>query len=342
MKKRIRNSSRKILVGVFGAMILISLIILFSSSNSNKIVKNKKYSYESKVTPTYKVNLKQNEYINQNSLDMDKGYLRDLTENVEINYEYLYEGTKATELSTSYFVNATLVIQTTVDGNKVVLVEKEYDLKDEKIQKKTEKQNKIKETVIIDLEQYEAFAESFKDTYGISVDAYLDVTFNVNTNGNFDDEEINAKNSATVKIDLLDKIYKIETNTKDESNSSIYEEYIEKNKTGYIIALIIFAIGVFGIGYIIFNTKDLKLQTNTYKSEKYSILRNYGDRIVELKDNLQLDKKKAIIELINFEEIAKVADELWQPILYFDDKQAKKAYYYVVTDTLIYVVFVGE
>jgi len=323
-------------------MILVSLIILFTSFNSNKIIKDKKYSYESNITPTYKVNLKENEYIADESLGMNKGYIRDLTDSIELTYDYLFEGTEDVKLSTAYDVKGTLVIQTTVNGTKTILVEKEYDLKKENTKKITGKQSKIKETVLIDLQKYDDFAETFKNTYGISINAYLNVTFNAKSNGNLDNEKIESKNSATIKIGLLDKIYNIETNTQSGSNSSIYEEYIKENKTGYIIAIIIFVIGMSGIGYVVFNTKDLKVPVNNYKSEKYSILRNYGDRIVELKENLAIDNKKTIIELINFEELAKVADELWQPILYFDNKQFKKACYYVVTDTVIYIVIVGE
>lgn len=340
-KKRIRNSTRKVLMTVFLSLIIISIIVAIVSSSSKKITKDKEYSYKSSIVPTYTVNLKQNDYIKDKNMQMDKVYLRELTDSIDINFDYNYKGSKNTDINTSYNTKAILVVQTLKSGVKNTIFEKEYNLSNNSKNIKSSLENSFTETINIDIEKYNKIVEDFIGKYGISVNAYLNIVFEANSYSNFNNKDIQSNNKSTIKIDLLDKVYSIETNTNSMDANTLYNEQSHSSKTGYIISAILVIVAIIGIIYIKMYTKDMKLPPNNYKSEKYKILRDYGNRLAQIKTPIE-ETNKTIIELVDFEEIAKVADELWQPILYFDDEKSRKVFYYVVTDTIIYLYVLSD
>ena len=331
-KKRVRKPVRKGMLYMYMAMILLSAIIFIISISSIISIKEEKYSYDSKIESKYKVNMKENKNI---EVDMNEGiYIRDLTENIKIDFDYLYKGTDKLNVHSKYTTYTTLVVQTIVDGQKQIIFEKNYDLEEKEIEEQ-KKEQKISKSVYVDVNKYNQIVEDLKIKYGISLSAYLNVEFDITTK--LQDEKNESKNKSVIKIGLLDRVNKIEKVEDKQKNNIIYKEYTTSNKKGYMISSICLIIGILGIGYVVFGTKEMKLQKDSYKAEKYRILRGYGDRIVSIKNNLEINKNINIIEVISFEEIAKVADELWQPILYFDDIDKKELCYYVMTDTIMYM-----
>ena len=103
-KVKIRKSTR-----YFYIICIMSLIIVLSSSLIQNLLKNntikKKeeiYSYTNEFNYNYDVNLINNKYIDQKTLQMNEVYVTDLIDNIHLNINYDYIGNKASDLEYDY------------------------------------------------------------------------------------------------------------------------------------------------------------------------------------------------------------------------------------------------
>ena len=116
-KKRIQvNNKIKIGKSVRNAMIIISvgfiILALYGIATSlhvgTNVIKERKeiYEYKNKGDIIAKVNLKENQYVEENEVVDGQVYLSDLISDIDIDIEYNFDGSKTEEITYDYKIDA--------------------------------------------------------------------------------------------------------------------------------------------------------------------------------------------------------------------------------------------
>ena len=74
--------------------------------------------------------------------------------------------------------------------------------------------------------------------------------------------------------------------------------------------------------------------TNEYRKELNKFLKLCQDKIVQV--NTNPNENDNIIDVKDFEEIVKVSEELFKPILYYFDNENQEAIFCVITGKITY------
>ena len=82
-------------------------------------------------------------------------------------------------------------------------------------------------------------------------------------------------------------------------------------------------------------TKGLNRIKNEYREEINRILRLCQDKIVKL-DNRPNESGKEVVKVKDFGEIVKLSEELFKPILYWEDKEQEESWFIVMSNSVLY------
>jgi len=168
-----------------------------------------------------------------------------------------------------------------------------------------------------------------------------DITLNIEIEG-LSNEKL--KFNPKVSVELGNKTTKIsgEKNAQNGSNNTGKEAKVSENNKIYAVVLVMVAIYAgFRILYLLFFTQEVLVIKNHYKGKINDIIRSYQDRIVLIKDMPQLSNK-ALINVDNIDEIAKLSEELYKPILCYENEQETETLFVIMSEDTAYVYKVNE
>ena len=353
-KKRIQvNNKIKIGKSVRNSMIIISIGIIIlalygivtSLHVGASVIKEKKeiYEYKNKGDIIAKVNLKENQYVEENEVVDGQVYLSDLISDIDIDIDYNYEGSKSEKVTYDYAIEAIVNASYTSTKDVYDILNKTETLKEVKEQTTEASNFKIKDNLSIDYEKYHQLVKNFKKSMSITADSNLIIRLTVNTKLNVDDKDISNKYVVDYKISVGDKVAIIDKiNNNTETNRIDKEVQVDNfkdinyGKIVFNVIIIIFSLIVLKI--IIFKTEELKVIRNEFKIELNRILKSYEDKIVEIQDlqNIDVEKATKVKDII---QIRKLAEEALVPI-YCYVKDEKEAYFIVTKyeNSYIYIL----
>ena len=353
-KKRIQvNNKIKIGKSVRNAMIIISVGIVILAFygiatslhvGTNDIKERKEiYEYKNKGDIIAKVNLKENQYVEENEVVDGQVYLSDLISDIDIDIEYNFDGSKTEEIIYDYKIDAIVNASYTSTKEVYDILNKTETLKEVKEQKTTSSSFKIKDNLKIDYEKYHQLVKNFKKSMSITADSNLIIRLTVNTKLNVEDKDITNKYVVDYKISVGDKVAIIDKVNNNKDTNSIDKEIqvdnlkdINYGKIIFNVVMIVIALVVLKI--VICRTEELKVIRNEFKIELNKILKSYGDKIVEIQDlqNIDVEKATKVKDII---QIRKLAEEALVPI-YCYVKDEEEAYFIVTKyeNSYIYIL----
>ena len=97
----------------------------------------------------------------------------------------------------------------------------------------------------------------------------------------------------------------------------------------------IIAVSALCLRYVVLNTRSINVLKNSYKVELNRILKSCDEKIVKLNKKLDVEGKE-IIEVKDFGELIKLSEELFKPILYWNNSEKEEAEFFILIDNLIY------
>lgn len=297
------------------------------------------YSYANKFNYTYKVNLIDNPYIDEETLQNKENiYVTDLIKSIDLDLNYEYNANKQSEIKYEYIIKGYIEATYTKDGEEQKIWEKEYVLLDS--QSKTEESNniRIEENLNLNLKEQNNLVKKFEQEMGMNVEAKYIVKLEVKTATNIEGQDVKATYISTINTDLAEKTTKIsgENNKEDKKYiSKQVTEQVQFNMVPIIISILLDIIAIAIIRYVCKKTSPMNRIRNEYRQELNRILRLCQDKIVQVSTQIDI-KNERIIDVKDFGEIIKVSEELFKPILYWCAKDKDEAWFCVVSNHITY------
>ena len=304
-----------------------------------KETKTKKeiYSYTHQFSYNYNVNLLENDYMNEEDLIKNsKFYVTDLIDNIDLNLYYSYEGSNESKINTTYKIIGELQGVYSSDQEEQKIWQKEYILKEEQALNNTTTLVEINENLKLDLKELNDLVKKFEEEMGMTIDAKYIIKVEIVNNANIDGKQENIKYSPQVSIDLGKKVTSISGDNKEETEY-ITREYTSKTDINIVVLVIdvaILSIAIILISKVITSETKVNIK-NEYRQSLNRILKLCEDKIVQISKKPNFDENK-IVDVKDFGEIIKVSEELFKPILYWDNKEKEEAWFVVMSNNVQY------
>jgi hypothetical protein len=297
------------------------------------------YNYTNDFSYDYEVNLLKNKYIEETTLGMDKqAYITDLIDNITLDLKYMYTGSETSDIEYKYSIIGKMAAVYTRDGEEQKILEKDYNLLDERNGKLTEKKLKIDEKIQVDLKDQNGLLKDFEQNMNMSIDATYTIIFNISTITNVEGESVENKITPKIVIDLGKKTTKISGENNQNNTEYVSIKVAESNKKSnvyFVIYGIITVCAFVALRYIITKTEATVIIRNEYRQEINRILRLCQDKIVQVKNRPDLNREK-LIEVKDFGELVKLSEELYKPILFWENKERTESWFIVMSNNTIY------
>lgn len=330
-KKRIRSSTKTIIFIICGVLAVISLISLYSNMFVEETESKEEtiYKYSDQYKQQYKVNLKPNEYMENESLSENEVYVTDLIDKLKLNLNYTYEGETPDKINCTYKVTGKLKSTYSLNGKEEEIWNKEYIILEEKEQNTTEKVLDINEDVDVDLQIYNKLVKDFIDKMEMALTTTLYIQFEANVTAYTNGEMILDQYKNHLEVSIGEKVTKItgkEEDFKQKTEKRTVETIIEKEPIVAVISTIVLIISVYIMLKVQRETKTSNKITNMFKVELNQILGACGDRIVKIDSPIKTIGR-TIIELKDINELVKLSEELYKPILYYQVSNKNEAWF---------------
>lgn len=334
--KKIRKSTKYIFIIIALAIIMIFLCDLFKNISNTEITQTKEiYYFSNNFDYNYQVNLLPNEYVGKiGNIDNVNAYLTNLIDTIDFDLKYEYTGEKESKLKYTYQILGKIQVFYEKNGQKQKVLEQEDVLKQGNEETVISDGFKIEEDLTLDLKQKNTLLNSLKQTTGATLDSKYILELKVNTTTSIDDEIVEEEFSKEIKINLGEKITEIQGNKNNNETKYISKEYKEQSKK--TLSMIVDIIGIcIAIVLLKFAMKSQvqNIIKNEYKKELNKILRLCRDRIIETSTK---PAENNIVDIIDFGEIAKLSEDVNEPILYYFDEKNERAYFYIINNNRTY------
>ena len=334
-------------IGYLSRIVILSLVLIvtvfltrFFALKAINIDEKKEITYKENGILDYKVNLKENEFYEENNLDKGIVYIASLIKNIDIKLDYRFNIDELTNQKYTYDIKAILKIYEKEENKK--LFEKEYKIITNKSKNIYDtKDGYISESLNIDYEYYNGLVSKFKFAYGVDTNSELVVMINIKKDIINNDNSIDIKNerSMQLSIPLSQKTIdiKIEDTNIDETGSIIKADKTTNVNIMYGIAscimLILMVTLLLKLLRLLFMLKQKKSRYDKYVNR---ILKEY-DRLISETSTKPQTEGIEIIKINKFEELVDVRDNLSLPIMYYSITKHQKSWFYISHNDKIYL-----
>lgn len=345
-KKRMRQSTRityiilSIILLIFSLVSFCSTVFMKKSTVNNK----KAYSYDTKFNLEYGVNLKDNEVFEEKTMPMNKSYFTALIDNVDTNIKYNYKASRPNELIYTYSVKGFLTGIYQGRNEEETVIEKEYILLEEKRESVNSDEVNIDENIKIDLKDYIKIIRDIENDFGMEIQTNFKIIFEAQISTTVNEEKVENRYISDVGIDLGKKTTKFIGKLEDSNSKDVLEEISDIKEINIFIVIldiILFSIGLMIIRYIYSKTIIARNLKSKYKVELNKILRLCQDKIVQVSTQVEVNRGE-IIDVRDFGELIKLAEEIGKPIICWIDKENDEAHFCVISGGITYKYILKE
>lgn len=328
-----------IIIAILAAMALsIWAIVRSVSQEPSQGKKLYDYSYNSNIS--YKVYLKPNNFFTSQYLGMNKQYITSLIDHIEVDTKYNFQSSEDLDYTYSYELVATAKGTYSESESKMVEVwSKAYQILPSETKSGNGKTISINKNVNIDYNKYNQVMTDFRNEFGLSVDARVDVAFKINITGGIkgEDNTLQESNVMALQIPLLKPTMEIKPDYVNSGHETIYKE--SSSNGGMNVVLLIFGIVVLVFALVLLKVFVSKLLATTKKSEYVlnlnKILKEYGDIIAEA-DNIPDLTKYDVVNIKQFNDLVDIEEELHSPIICNEIREDLESWFLVFHDQTAY------
>ncbi len=323
------------------AIMIASIVSLVKNLNPSQTGQEELYSYTYNSNLNYKVYLKDNSYFTTPYIGMNKQYITSLIDHINVDATYVFESTEDLDYSYNYEIVATArgLYQNT-EGKDVEIWSKAYPVANQANQTGSGKTFTINKNVNLDYEQYNKIMTDFRNQYGLSIDARVDLSMVVNITAGLHgatEKGLKETNTMTLEIPLLQQTINIKPNYVNHGSNTIYKS--ASDQADINVPIVILSAVVLIITLVAFKVLVKSLLAVTRKSEYVlalnKILKEYGDIIAETHNMPDIDKYD-IINVKNFNDLVDVEEELHSPILYFEVREDYESVFVIISGNTLY------
>lgn len=305
-------------------ILIIFLVSIKMISDSFTFVSPKKieYAYNIKQNIDYKVYLFDNSYIDAEYIEKDELYMADLIKNIDIEFKYNYSGSKVIPVRYEYDIKGIIngSYQTDGEGDSK-LWKKEYTLLNVQTGQVNDVNNiNIVEKLDLDYKYYDDIVSNFRKELKLPIDATFDIVMTINLFGEGDLlGKLVDTQTLSMSIPLNSQVFKIDESYEPQISKSIMTQDELKsviNIKRIICGILIAIVGI--VLFVVFFDKifNMKQKTN-YEQKLNKILREYGDVIVEIINQTNINDL-SVVEVKAFNEMIDLEEELRIPIMFYE------------------------
>lgn len=344
-----KKGSKIILKQWVQVFLLIVILVIMAGSiwaitksiTGGKDQKEELYTYSYNSNLSYRVFLKDNAFFTTKTLGMNKQYIASLIDKIEVNAKFNFQSSKDLEYTYSYDMVATAKGSYSESESKAVEVwSKAYPILPSETKSGTGKTISIDKTANIDYNTYNQVMVDFRNQFGLSVDASVDVALRINITGGLKGEEktLQENNTMTLLIPLVKPTIEIKPDYVNNGGKTIYKD-LGTDGVHVNIPLL-----VFGVALLLFMVYMLKkmgsqLITTTKKSEYVmtlnKILKEYSDIIAKAENVADLTKYD-VIHIKDFTDLVDIEEELHSPIIYNEIREDLECWFMIFHNKTAY------
>ncbi|MBR3199180.1 MAG: DUF5305 domain-containing protein [Bacilli bacterium] len=329
------------------AVAVFSIVSIFKAANPKTADKKKLYSYSYNSGMDYKVYLKTNDFFNVPYMDMNKQYIATIIDHIEVTPKYVFQSTEDLDYIYNYSIVATARgLGEDSDGRKVDVWSKEYPISTIQTQSGSGKDFTISKTVNIDYNAFNQVLSDFRNQFGISVDARVDLTMKITINAGLKGQAEKTLQEAyemSLQMPLLVQMLRIKADYVNTGGNTVYSKVDPNVKVNVpvIAAWFIVLIGAL----VVFIKLGKSLLVITRKSEYVlainKIMKEYGDIIAETHNMPDLAKYD-IVNIKSFVDMVDIEEELHSPIIYYEIEENAKCVFLILNDKTAYRFLLRE
>ena len=292
----------------------------------------------------YKVNLKENNFFDEDSVGAGQSYVASLIENIVADFKYNLEiDNESVEFEYIYSVDAQLIIANKDTGDYIY--NPVYNLLPEtKATAKDRDSISFGANVNIDYNHYNKIATAFVNTYGLkNTTSTLVVTLNVSVISKCSEFE-NASNENTyftaLNIPLTEENFSIfTTSSNTENQSKVLACTNGVSQRVFLILTIVFAIlatlQAIALVVFVFVTKN---EDVNYTNKVRKILSSYRSFIQQIEGQFDVEGYQ-VVPVKTFKEMLNIRDTIQSPILMFENIDQTVTEFVIPTNTKILYTF---
>ena len=164
-KNRTKNVLRNICIST--VILFLGIIMIFKSFKVEQGSQNLLYSYNISRNVNYKVNLIENEFFENQTMEMNKTYISSLVDKINMDFTYSLYGNKKADTKYIYQVVAVSTVKyaSSTSDSEEPIWSKQYVIVEPKTIETKESNFSIKENFDVDFATYNAEVKNFKDKF---------------------------------------------------------------------------------------------------------------------------------------------------------------------------------
>lgn len=343
-KNRTKNVLRNICISTI--ILFLGIILVFKSFSVTQGIQDLLYSYNISRNASYTVNLKENEFYETQTLEMNRPYVSSLVSSINMDYSYSISGNKKAKTKYNYQIVAVSTIEysSASSDSDGILWSKQYVLVEPKEFEVESSNFSIKENFNIDFETYNNEVKAFRQLLKIPVNSNLQVKLIVKSDSEVPGVEDNVIEAEVLnmKMDLDQDVFIVEKDFENIENKNVIaatETTKEMDKTKFIIGVVCI---VLAVGIMLDSIrKSVKFSKKTdYAIALNRILKNYGDIVAEIVSPIEIDNLN-VIEVKNFDQLLDIEEEIRMPILFYETIPDEQGEFVIICDNMAYRYVIG-
>ena len=337
-----RNRKKWTMIQIIAIVVLVALS-LGSLLVYNRVNRTYHIEYTENSSIDYMVQYNENDFFDDEWMGMNHTYISNLTNDIMAEFKYdLCTGSADMSFDYSYSIDAKLIVASKDSGNPYYVVEEKIVPTTHAVADDTSCV-KIKESVLIDYDKYNAMAKDFVDTYNLNqANSTLIVTLNVEmlSVGKTYETQSQNKYSTSLNIPLTVDSFSVYSTSSSPANEVKVLEYKDAvNQDVFMILAIVFVslAGLVGIGLAVF----LHLTVNddiTYAAKVRKILRAYSSFIQRIDGEFEYEGYQ-IVPIKTFVEMLGIRDTIQSPVLMSENHDETMTRFLIPTATKLLYVF---
>lgn len=346
-KKRVRPIVGVLLCYTFALMMVLVSFYLFKLGKDVVINETDRIDYSLSGNVDYKVRLKKNDYYKEEYLKSGMQYIASLIDTVDVDFKYEAHASEKVNYKYKYNVSATTLVTSKTDKSKVIFESKEYIIKDEPVELKSN--NFVIDKVIpINYGKYNNYIKEYKREYLLNALFDLIINIHVETVGesHISNTPFKEEKDFKIVIPLSEQVIDISKKAPSYEMSGFISGI--ENKTlkakllyGGGIASAIISMALLVLGLIIITLKNRKKSEYCRIIDKY--LKEY-DRAIVITDQSKIneDDYKQVIEISSMQEMLDLHDNFQLPILYYEIVKNRKSYFVIIKEDILYKLVISK
>ena len=329
------------------AVMITSIVSAIKGLKPQVASRKKLFSYDYKANMNYRVYLKNNNFFTVPYMGMNKQYITSIIDHIEVDTNYDFKSSEILNYDYSYSITATARGMAEDGGGKKVDVwSKEYPISELQSNSGTADNFSITKTINLDYNYYNQVLTDFRNQFGLSVDARVDLVFSVKVNAGLNgsgEKKLEEKKDMTLHFPLLVQTLKVDADYVNSGGDTIYAKTDNRKQINF--ALLGISLVLFIVSLSIFVQLVKSLLKVTRKSEYIialnKIMKDYGDIIAETHNMPDLASYD-IVNIKNFADMVDIEEELHSPIIFFEIEENSKCAFLIMNEKTAYRFILKE